>query len=635
MSSMQSIKDESVSSMLSHDPLSNEWSSNNKSGGGWGRGGRELARTTLQPGSINLTDVDLEYDSGFILKGANVRFERGRRYAVVGRNGVGKTSLLRVIDAGGLPGLISIGCLMVEQEVTGVGTVEEFMRDRDGRIADLETRIEEAETDEVESLCEELEAIEDERSKVKMISALEVFQAEHLISRDMSSLSGGERKRVALSSAALSNPDVLILDEPTNHLDVKAIRILRDFILGVESTVILVSHNRDLVDAVATDVCHMFDATLTYYPGNYNDFIGLKLQSDISKSRIQTNLNQARGRIEDSITKMQKQSKKDGNNKRLSQVKSRQKKLDRHGVEKTAEGHRWKIQESGFARPGSINASTTASDRKNLSRSSILSTISGRVAPRVERDVQFNFRPSPQHVFHEPLIRVEDAEFGYGDRADLYAEICVIQGGRIVVVGENGSGKTRLLKLLSREIEPKGGRVQWAGNLRVAVFSQMAADDMLEGVDGRITPLGFVSRLHPHLTEHEIRSELSAFGIGGDKGSCKVGLKLKGMSGGERIRVVLACLMLENPHVLILDEVSNHLDLDSVAALGHGLGKWDGSIVLCSHDSNLVRTVLTESDEKADISLYEMHKVDPKIGLPYTRMAKRLTPAEFESYWTM
>jgi ATPase subunit of ABC transporter with duplicated ATPase domains len=262
----------------------------------------------------------------------------------------------------------------------------------------------------------------------------------------------------------------------------------------------------------------------------------------------------------------------------------------------------------------------------------MLQAVSGVLHPYIDKEIHFKFVPTPVYEFHEPLLKVEDVDFKFEGavNAFLHAEMCVAQRSRNIIVGENGSGKSTMMSLLGGALDPTEGAVKRVQNLNVGYFSQMVADELLQDVKDYDTPLSWMGRIHPEVTEFDMRGELSAFGIGGSK----VGTTIRMMSGGERTRIILTSLMVKRPHILILDEPSNHLDLDSVHALGVGLGEWNGTIILATHDSNLVRLVMEHSPQEYEKNFYQLVSVDKKWGLGYERAVKRLEPSEFEKYWT-
>lgn len=570
---------------------------------------------------------------------AEVKFLPGRVYALVGRNGVGKSTLLKNIHGRTILGISQdLDTFLLHQEVVATSkTVRDYVIDQDNRMAALERSLEEAsEEEDIEAICSEMADLE-ESDDANLLAALSRFSMEEHIDTPLTALSGGERKRAGLCLAAFLKPEVLLLDEPTNHLDMKGIKDLVDFVVSISSgtVVVIVSHNRDLIDSVCTDVAELQNKTLTYYRGNYNDFQIQKQRGDLTQTRLAESINNERERIVKTMKNMHlaAANEKGSGKKRSKQISSRVKKLERTGVEKDKNGHRFKTTSSGTGRVGSINMTLDASTRKRQSFRAMLEAVAGVLHPYIDKEIQFKFEATTPYEFHEPLVKVEDAEYKFeGCKSSfLHAECCVEQWSRNIVIGANGSGKSTFIELMGGALNPTSGDVKFVQNLNVGLFSQMVADELLQAVADDDTPLSFLTKLYPETTEFDMRGELSKFGIG----CSKVTLKMKMMSGGERIRIVLTMLMLKRPQILILDEPSNHLDLDSVHALGVGLGEWNGTVVLASHDSNLIRTMLEHSADKYDKKFFELVDVDKKWRLDYDHAVKPINAEDFEKYFAM
>ena len=333
------------------------------------------------------------------------------------------------------------------------------------------------------------------------------------------------------------------------------------------------SHNRDLIDSVCTDVAELQNKKLNYFRGNYNDYQIQKQRGDLTKTRLAESVNNKREKIIKSMENMHLAAshEKGSGKKRSKQISSRVKKLERTGVEKDKNGHRFKTTSAGKGREGSINMTLDASSRKKKPFRAMLEAVSGFLHPYIDKEIQFKFEATPPYEFHEPLVKVEDVEYKFegSEQSFLHAECCVEQWSRNIVIGANGAGKSTLIGLMGGALNPTSGDVKFVQNLNVGLFSQMVADELLEEVGEEDNALTYLTRMYPETTEFDMRGELSKFGIGGSK----VTLKMRMMSGGERIRIVLTLLMLKRPHILILDEPSNHLDLDSVHALGVGKEK--------------------------------------------------------------
>ena len=425
-------------------------------------------------------------------------------------------------------------------------------------------------------------------------------------------LSGGIRKKISLACALVEKPQLLLLDEPTCHIDVGGILQLRQLIadcVDSNTTVVLVSHDVDLMNDVATDVIDFRDGKLGYYTGNYRDYLKYRREK-ISHQLKQANaIEKQRSSMMSSIDTMKKKSTQVDSSqasKKLDKaVKSKVKKLERHGVEKNEKGHYRVAQTDGGMRKGSINA-IGASERNTLTHRELIKLAEVAIGPVPDKAVQFDFRDTTSSWGDEPLVMVMDVGHSYntetisGSTSNLIfdcVDLAIREGSRTTILGENGAGKSTLLSIIAREIMPSVGTVHFANGLNIGYFHQHAVDHLFANLCGRstrndtVTPLSFLTDKFPSKTEHEVRGELTRFGLSPKQ----AGTNVRFLSGGERCRMCMANMMLETPQLLVLDEISNHLDVESVEALIYGLNKWNGTIVLASHDANLVRSIGGES----------------------------------------
>ena len=425
-------------------------------------------------------------------------------------------------------------------------------------------------------------------------------------------LSGGIRKKISLACALVEKPQLLLLDEPTCHIDVGGILQLRQLIadcVDSNTTVVLVSHDVDLMNDVATDVIDFRDGKLGYYTGNYRDYLKYRREK-ISHQLKQANaIEKQRSSMMSSIDTMKKKSTQVDSSqasKKLDKaVKSKVKKLERHGVEKNEKGHYRVAQTDGGMRKGSINA-IGASERNTLTHRELIKLAEVAIGPVPDKAVQFDFRDTMSSWGDEPLVMVMDVGHSYnketisGSTSNLIfdcVDLAIREGSRTTILGENGAGKSTLLSIIAGEIMPSVGTVHFANGLNIGYFHQHAVDHLFANLCGRstrndtVTPLSFLTDKFPSKTEHEVRGELTRFGLSPKQ----AGTNVRFLSGGERCRMCMANMMLEAPQLLVLDEISNHLDVESVEALIYGLNKWNGTIVLASHDANLVRSIGGES----------------------------------------
>jgi len=503
---------------------------------------------------------------------------------------------------------------------------------------DLENDEDGEQSERMETLCNEISAIEDEMNanigdsgsingdvKDRALKVLDYFGiTEEMQAIPMAKLSGGQKKKVFLACSLFCNLDLLLLDEPTNHLDMDGMVKLRGLIKTMtvqNTTVILVSHDVDLINSVATDTINFSDKKLTYYKGNYVNFLIDKKRKDLHMTRQQNTLDKQRDAMIKSMDKMKKQAtstaSKKGSKKLSRVVSNRKKKLERHGLEKDSHGHRSTVQKANSGiRVGSIN-SLDASTRKKQSYKEILRRADLNVAPVPDKAVQFTFRTVSSR-WGEPLISALNVGHGFREKySDSDTEcnsfknsgsvtqmlgakkkgylfdsvdLCIDEGSRVCILGENSCGKTTLLKILAKQVEnPLEGEVHHAHNVNIAYFDQHKADDLIdEGIirfGSKINSISLLMKLYPKKSEEDVRSELVQFGLSHQQSSTYIQF----LSGGERCRLCLAMMMLKDPHVMVMDEISNHLDPESVSALAYGLREWNGTTVLVSHDAHLIR----------------------------------------------
>jgi ATP-binding cassette subfamily F protein 3 len=611
--------------------------------GGRGRGGRGVARRTFQPRDVVVDGVCLEYvndasvtgvgggGSRVLLSDARLKLLPGRVYSLIGRNGVGKSSLLKRMSAGRIPGFPPhIATLLVPQEVLGLegsspvdivlegrGRMRERARDANGHsISALEGEMDALDPDamdaegyarEAERICNRIAEIEDDDSAQDADAdldnardALRFFGVpESAFDTPTARLSGGMRKKVALACAAMERPQLLLLDEPTCHIDIGGIlqlrRMIEEFVES-DATVVLVSHDVDLMNDVSTDVIDFRDSKLAYYAGNYRDYVAQRREMIANQVRQAGALEKQRAAMANSIDNMRKKSSQadDRRTKKKidSAIKSKEKKLERHGIEKNEKGHRRTAQTDGGIRKGSING-VDASQRSNLTHRELVKLAEIDVGPIPDKAVQFDFANVSSTWGDEPLVMVMDVGHGYdGSLIFDCVDLSIREGSRTTILGENGSGKTSLLSIIAGSISPTVGTVHFANGITIGHFRQHAVDHLFsdlsvasENGGGIVTPLSFLAGKFPSKSEQDIRGELTRFGLSPKQAATNV----RFLSGGERCRMCMVSMMLESPQLLVIDEISNHLDVESVSALIYGLRKWSGTIVMASHDANLIR----------------------------------------------
>jgi ATP-binding cassette subfamily F protein 3 len=344
-----------------------------------------------------------------------------------------------------------------------------------------------------------------------------------------SALSGGWRMRVALAAALFSNPDILLLDEPTNHLDVEATIWLTAFLKNWRGTLVIISHDRNLLNRVTTRTVHVENLRLNAYGGNFDTF---------RKTRAEQQRVQAKT--------MEKQ---------LAQRRHMQAFVDRF---------RYKASKARQAQ----------SRLKLLEKMEVASPVIEEALP------SFDF-PNPDPL-SPPLINLEGVSVGYAPGKPVLRnlDMRIDMDDRIALLGSNGNGKSTLAKLFAGRLKHEDGTLRKSSKLGVGYFAQHQVDEFnLQG-----TPLSHMAALMPMATETKVRAHLGRFGFGADKAETKVG----SLSGGEKARLLFAMMTREAPHLMILDEPTNHLDIDAREALVAALNSWDGAVILISHDARLI-----------------------------------------------
>jgi ATPase subunit of ABC transporter with duplicated ATPase domains len=348
------------------------------------------------------------------------------------------------------------------------------------------------------------------------------------IDNPVASFSGGWRMRLNLARVLMTRADLMLLDEPTNHLDIDAVVWLQNWLLAYEGTLLVISHDREFLDAICTHTLHLAESKATLYTGNYSQFERLRAERMAQQAAVSASQQRTIAHLQSFVDRFKASAAK----ARLAQ--SRVKMIERIKL----------------------------------------------VAP-VVADSEFSFDfPAPDKL-PSPLIRLHDAAVGYGQRTVLSGiKLSLEPGQRIGLVGPNGEGKSTLVKLLAGELDVRAGEMTRHPDLRVGYFAQ----HQLEQLNPDASPLEHFKELDPKKGEQELRSVLGGFNFVGDR----VFEKVAPFSGGEKARLALAMVVYRRPNLLLLDEPTNHLDLDMRQALEIALSDFDGAVVLVSHDRHLV-----------------------------------------------
>ncbi|KAK0478160.1 P-loop containing nucleoside triphosphate hydrolase protein [Armillaria novae-zelandiae] len=508
---------------------------------------------------IHLPSIDVNFGSNRILTGATLTLAHGRRYGLIGRNGVGKSTLLRHIAMREVPIPAHISILFVEQEIIGDDTAAidsvlkaDVWRDHllkeeaalNAKLTELEAegddkRFEDAREEtssrlaDVHARLSDMDAESGPARAASLLAGLGFDEADQ--QRPTKSFSGGWRMRLALARALFVKPALLLLDEPSNHIDLNALAWLEDYLQTWQGTLLVVSHDRAFLDAIATDIVHQHSGRLDYYKGNFTQFYSTKSERD--------------------------QNLRKEYDAQMEYRKHLQAFIDR-----------WRY-----------NANRAAQAQ---SRIKILEKLPELEPPEADETESFKF-PETDKI-SPPILQMDEVTFGYSPEKTVLKSVNIDVGldSRIAIVGANGSGKSTLIKVLTGELRPFSGHVTQNGRLRIGYFAQHHVDSL----DPTMSPVQFLASKFPGKTEQEYRQHLGNFQISG-----MTGLQLIGtLSGGQKSRVAFAVLSLQRPHVLLLDEPTNHLDIEGLDALMTALDSWNGGVIVISHDERFITTVAKE-----------------------------------------
>lgn len=490
---------------------------------------------------LNLCGISVRLGGHTILDGASATLKTGARVGLVGRNGAGKSTLMRVIageiepDDGSIQTskTARIGYLTQDApqgSATPLQTVLAADTEREALMKKADAAVHSGRIVQVDERLSIIDAYSAPARAAKILAGMGFDES--MQHRPLDSFSGGLRMRVALAALLFSQPDILLLDEPSNHLDLESTLWLEAFLKSYRATMLIVSHERDLLNNVADHILHLEQGRTTLYVGGYDAF--------------------------------ERQWRE-----RRSQAESERARLTAKRDKLQAFVDRWRAK------------SHTA--KQAQSRVKALAAMEPVAASLEDPTLAFDF-PSP-NTLRPPLVTLEQASVGYEPDKPVLTKLNLRldPDDRIALLGRNGNGKTTLARLLAGQLQPMQGEVSMAGRMRVGYFTQYQVEEL----DGEETPLAHMSRLMPDAPPKAVRAQLGRFGFSGDKAT----LEVARLSGGERARLALALITRDAPHMLILDEPTNHLDVDTREALVQALSGYEGAVVIVSHDRHMLELI--------------------------------------------
>jgi len=488
-----------------------------------------------------------------LFRDASLMIAQGRRYGLVGPNGHGKTTLLRHIGSKSLQIPPNIDALICEQEVVADerSALETVLSSDEKRTSllneckDLEAQQEKGKdvTERLNDVYDELRAIGADKAepKARRLLAGLGFSRE-MQERATNKFSGGWRMRVSLARALFIEPTLLMLDEPTNHLDLNAVIWLDNYLQNWKKTLLIVSHDQAFLDNVCTDIMHLDQCKLWYYKGNYSMFKKMVVQK--TRERVKDYEKQERRMKELKNSGVMSKKKAEAKTKELltrkqlkGQTKLQQKNDDEQGLTELLE------------------------------------------KPR-EYTVKFRFPETS--TLQPPILGLYDASFNYPDQPPLFknVEFGLDMDSRIAIVGPNGVGKSTFLGMLMGDLEATSGEMRKNARLNIGRFDQHSG----EHLTAEESPTEYLMRLF-NLPVEKARKQLGSFGLQSHAHT----IPMKDLSGGQKSRVALAELTLSAPDVVILDEPTNNLDIESIDALAEAIGEYQGGVIIVSHDERLIR----------------------------------------------
>ncbi|MGF0536564.1 ABC-F family ATP-binding cassette domain-containing protein [Agrobacterium sp. ES01] len=492
---------------------------------------------------ITINDISARIAGRLLIDHASVSLPSGTKAGLVGRNGAGKSTLFKIITGDLTPetGSISIpkNARMGQVAQEAPGTEDSLLsivlaadKERAALLAESETATNPERISEIQMRLVDIDAHSAEARAATILAGLG-FDADAQL-RPASSFSGGWRMRVALAAVLFSEPDLLLLDEPTNYLDLEGTMWLEDYVRRYPHTVIIISHDRDLLNTAVNSIVHLDQKKLTFYRGGYDQFERQKAEADELQTKAKAKNEAARKHLQSFVDRFKAKASK------AKQAQSRVKALERMGT----------------------------------------------VASVIEDHVQPITFPEPEKQPASPIVAINGGTVGYEPGKPILKNIDlrIDNDDRIALLGANGNGKSTFAKFISGRLKAESGDIKLAPNLKIGFFAQHQLDDLIPND----TPVDHVRRLMPGAPEAKVRARVAQMGLATEK----MATAAKDLSGGEKARLLMGLAAFHSPNLLILDEPTNHLDIDSRRALIAALNDYEGAVILISHDRHLIEATV-------------------------------------------